>query len=90
MKTFSKIFQKGAQQAMPINNRIILMRSFVETGDERYPLAGIWSRLPEIDATAEDEPGLAKPVRGVFLLRALLWGPKVFVSSPIHKFAIRY
>jgi hypothetical protein len=30
-----------------------LTRTFVETGDERCPIAGIWSRL-ETDAAADD------------------------------------
>jgi len=73
MMTFFKNIKKDMQQTVPMNNRVSLTRSFVETGDERCPLAGIWSRLPEMDAAADDEPGLAWPVRGAFLFRALLW-----------------
>ena len=56
-----------------MNDRISLTRAFVETGDERCPLAGIWSRLPEMDAAVDDDPGLARPVRGVFLFGARPW-----------------
>jgi hypothetical protein len=73
MKTFFKILQGDAQQAIPMNNRLSLTRAFVETGDERCPLAGTWSRLPELDAALDDEPGLTRPARGVFLLGALPW-----------------
>jgi len=77
--TFFMPFKTEAQQAVPQNTkRMSLTRSFVETGDERCTLAGIWSRLPEMDATADDEPGLARPVRGVFLFGALLWRPRGF------------
>jgi hypothetical protein len=71
MMTFFKSFQSGEQQAIPMYNRISLTRSFVETGDERCPLAGIWSRLPETDSAVDDEPGLTWPVRGVLLFGAL-------------------
>ena len=70
MKNF---FKTKAQQVIPMNSRISLTRSFVETGDERCPLAGIWSRLPEMDAAADDEPGLTWPVRGMLLFGALPW-----------------
>ena len=38
---------------LPRFSRMHLTRTFVETGDERCPIAGIWSRL-ENDATADD------------------------------------
>jgi hypothetical protein len=38
---------------IPQFSRLHLVRTFVETGDERCPIAGIWSRL-ENDATADD------------------------------------
>ena len=72
MKNFFKSFKTDSQRAvLPNANRISLTRSFVETGDERCPLAGIWSRLPEMDATVDDDPGLAWPAHGVLLSRAL-------------------
>jgi len=73
MKTLFTNFKTDAQQAVPMNSRTSLTRAFVETGDERCPLAGVWSRLPEMDAALDDEPGLTWPARGVFLFGALPW-----------------
>ncbi|HTV07499.1 MAG TPA: hypothetical protein VMD97_00475 [Candidatus Aquilonibacter sp.] len=38
---------------LPQFSRMHLTRSFVETGDERCPIAGIWSRM-ENEATTDD------------------------------------
>jgi hypothetical protein len=47
-----------------------LTRTFVETGDERCPIAGIWSRLDCGPIT--DEPELAPPaMRSPILWRAI-------------------
>jgi hypothetical protein len=73
MKNFFKSYQNDAKPTVPVNSRMSLTRAFVETGDERCPLAGIWSRLPEMDAAADDEPGLTRPAWGVFLSGALNW-----------------
>ena len=73
MNTF---FKTEMRQAVPQNTqRLSLTRAFVETGDERCPLkyCGIWSRLPELDAALDDDPGLTRPARGVFLFGALPW-----------------
>ena len=43
-----------------------IIRTFVETGDERCPIAGIWSRIPASDATL-DEPEIAPPVMRTLL-----------------------
>ena len=82
MRTYFKNFQSDAQQAVPMNNRMSLTRVFVETGDERCPLAGIWSQLPELDTAIDDEPGLFWPVRGVLQILTLLWRaqPLSFIS----------
>ncbi|MGA8940910.1 MAG: hypothetical protein WB439_17230 [Acidobacteriaceae bacterium] len=49
-----------------------LTRHFVLTGDERCPIAGIWSR---IDTTAQpdqlDEPSLTRPAMAAALWRAI-------------------
>jgi hypothetical protein len=91
MKTFFKSLKNEVQRSVPQSTHpLTLTRAFVETGDERCPLAGIWSRLPELDAAADDEPGLTWPVRGVLLFKALPWRAADFVSSGIHKFAISY
>ncbi len=52
---------------IPQFSRMHLIRSFVETGDERCPIAGIWSRL-ENDAIA-DESEITRPA----MWRILLW-----------------
>jgi hypothetical protein len=52
---------------IPQFNRLHLVRTFVETGDERCPIAGIWSRM-ENDATA-DEAELPRPA----MWRILWW-----------------
>jgi hypothetical protein len=44
-----------------------LTRTFVETGDERCPLAGIWMRLAD-DTSAPDEPERTRPAMRRFLL----------------------
>ena len=47
-----------------------ITRTFVETGDERCPIAGIWSRIGTTDP-AFDEPERALPVmRTLFPWRA--------------------
>ena len=44
---------------LPRFSRMHLTRTFVETGDERCPIAGIWSRL-ENDAAVDDSE-LSRP-----------------------------
>ena len=66
------------QPMLPKSSRLHLTRTFVETGDERCPIAGIWSRL-ESDATADDSE-LARPApRRLLPGRAFLFGPHVSV-----------
>jgi hypothetical protein len=45
-----------------------LTRTFVETGDERCPLAGIWSRIEDCDP-AIDDPEITRPA----MWRLLPW-----------------
>jgi hypothetical protein len=66
---------------IPRFSRMHLTRTFVETGDERCPIAGIWSRL-ESDATA-DEAELCWPAmrrllrwRAVLLSHSFLFKPE--------------
>lgn len=56
MKTFFSTPRPAAFRPIvpPNGNRLNLVRSFVETGDERCPIAGIWSRIVETDATPDD------------------------------------
>jgi hypothetical protein len=49
-----------------------LTRRFVLTGDERCPIAGIWSRLDaSAFADSTDEPSLTRPAKGIFPWRAI-------------------
>ncbi len=51
-----------------------LTRHFVLTGDERCPIAGIWSRLDTTPPTAPqttDDPSLSRPAMGALLWRAI-------------------
>jgi hypothetical protein len=43
---------------------LALTRRFVETHDERCPIAGIWSRLDTTSATT-DEPEITRPTTGM-------------------------
>ena len=68
------------QPMRPKFSRVQLTRSFVETGDERCPIAGIWSRL-ECDATADDSE-LSRPVmRRLLTWRAVLFGVGIFIPA---------
>ena len=63
--------------AVPANSTgVHLVRRFVETGDERCPIAGIWSRL-DADNTALDEAELPRPA----MWRLLPWRA---LSSALH------
>jgi hypothetical protein len=57
MKTFFASLRRLGRQPdfYPVHSRMHLTRSFVETGDERCPIAGIWSRLVETDTSADEE-----------------------------------
>lgn len=57
-------------------NRPQLVRTYVETGDPRCPLAGIWMQLDE-SGTVGDEPELHRPILG-----ALLSGWAMFCRLP--------
>jgi hypothetical protein len=49
----------SAVQTRPAEQPFRLTRTFVETGDERCPIAGIWSRI-DCEPIA-DEPELTRP-----------------------------
>jgi hypothetical protein len=66
---------------IPRFSRMHLTRAFVETGDERCPIAGIWSRL-ENDANTDDGE-LCRPA----MWRLLSWRAFLFTS---HIPAIQY
>ena len=68
MTLFTTIRRPSNRPATVVENRrFSLVRTFVETGDERCPIAGIWSRI-EMDATP-DEAELPRPV----MRRLLPW-----------------
>jgi hypothetical protein len=67
-------------QSIPLQNprrrtlsnrpRVELTRRWVETADERCPLACVWFALPEISADQDDEPDLRWPAFSWFGLKA--------------------
>ncbi|HEY5382060.1 MAG TPA: hypothetical protein VIJ65_07375 [Acidobacteriaceae bacterium] len=64
--TYRAAPQTGTPNPPQPAQRLSLVRTFVETGDERCPIAGIWSRLIETDAAADD-PDLIRPAMGYLL-----------------------
>lgn len=73
--------QLKPRPAVPANTAgVRIVRRFVETGDERCPIAGIWSRL-DADNAAPDEAELPRPA----LRRLLSWrasSPAVRAACP--------
>ena len=63
---FSVFRQKQASISLATRRTPAITRMFVETGDERCPIAGIWSRFTEADPTL-DEPERTRPVMRIFL-----------------------
>jgi len=59
---------------IPQHSRMNLTRTFVETGDERCPIAGIWSRL-ENDAATDDSELTRPAIWRLLRWRACLFGP---------------
>lgn len=67
--TFSiqHLFARSARPAIKpgttpkLQDRITLVRRFVQTGDERCPIAGIWSPIAE-SSSALDESERIRPV----------------------------
>jgi hypothetical protein len=61
----------AAAGTRPAQRPVLLTRTFVETGDERCPIAGIWSRIEcdPIAPASQDEPQLARPA----MRRLLSW-----------------
>ena len=64
----------------PKFNRVPLTRTFVETGDERCPIAGIWSRI-ESDATADDSELMRPVMRRLLSWRAFSFGAGIFIPA---------
>ena len=57
-----------------------LTRSFVETGDERCPLAGIWSSLPGLNDSLSEEGEIALPAMRKLLPWRALHSPLTSLS----------
>ena len=64
---FNLTLRPSYPQTGSLQKRSSLVRTFVETGDERCPIAGIWSRLDTDVAT--DDPEIQRPA----LRRLLPW-----------------
>jgi hypothetical protein len=73
MKTLSTLLRRTTP-SVPTNlmHQNALIRTFVETGDERCPLAGIWMRLAE-STSPTDDPELRLPAVGDSLWRRALY-----------------
>jgi hypothetical protein len=50
--------------------RVEVARRWVETADERCPLACVWFAMPEMGADQDDEPELPRPAFSSFRLKA--------------------
>ncbi len=68
---FSGTHQQATASTIERNAAITLTRRFVLTGDERCPIAGIWSRLDAGIPDFTDEPSLTRPAMGMLLWRAI-------------------
>jgi hypothetical protein len=68
---FSRGTSLSAARTRPAEQPFRLTRTFVETGDERCPIAGIWSRIEcgPIAPASQDEPELPRPA----IRRLLSW-----------------
>jgi len=67
MTTLFTAFRNKPKAIVPQDCRTLeITRTYVETGDERCPIAGIWSRISATDATT-DEPERIRPVMRIFL-----------------------
>ncbi|SEF59675.1 hypothetical protein SAMN05421819_0534 [Bryocella elongata] len=64
MTTATPIVAPAPFVVQPARRRLV--RKFVATGDALCPLIGLWTAVPETDATT-DEPGLRWPVRRTLL-----------------------
>ncbi len=51
-------------------SRAEIARRWVETADERCPLACVWFALPDVVSDQDDEPGLPRPAFSLFRLKA--------------------
>jgi hypothetical protein len=71
--------RKQQPRAAAIRRTPEIIRTFVETGDERCPIAGIWSCIGMPD-TAPDEPESIPPV----MRTPLPWRASDFLFTFLH------
>lgn len=72
LKPLRRLHHQPAADVSVVDTACALTRRFVLTGDERCPIAGIWSRLDESPlADATDEPSLTPPAVGRLSWRAI-------------------
>ena len=81
MQLFSRSTSLSAARTRPAEQPFRLTRTFVETGDERCPIAGIWSRI-DCDPIADD-PELARPA-----MRRLLSWRAFHTLLTIHRYSL--
>jgi high affinity Mn2+ porin len=62
--------------------RVEIIQRWVETADERCPLACVWFALPEIAADQDDEPDLTQPAFSWFSLKAGCLHPIHILPAP--------
>jgi hypothetical protein len=65
-----KILRRGPSRCPAVNPRAEMVRRWVETADERCPLACVWFALPEAASDQDDEPRLRRPAFSFFRLKA--------------------
>jgi hypothetical protein len=75
LKVLNLTRPRAAANAATNSTGLALTRHFVLTGDERCPIAGIWSRLDPDATNAQpdqtDDPSLTRPAMGAPLWRAI-------------------
>lgn len=76
IKLFPRTRSQAIANAASTNG---LTRRFVLTGDERCPIAGIWSRLDTTQTDATDDPSLTQPAMGI-----APWRPIHLLFTPLH------
>jgi high affinity Mn2+ porin len=88
-QTIQRILRRDLSRRPPANQpRGEIVRRWVETADERCPLACAWFVLPEIADNPDDEPQLPRPAFSSFRLKAgrlhsihILAAPSILAQS---------
>ncbi len=63
--------------------RAEIIQRWVETADERCPIASVWFALPEIAADQDDEPESAQPAFFLFRSKAGCLYSLTFILHPL-------